>query len=74
MAEPTGRCFQCGAPIGALFMRPTPDFPAGDTPTRSGSIHAMDPTGYFCKLRCAARYGVKAARNAGVDVPREGQQ
>jgi hypothetical protein len=27
----------------------------------SGSLHYMDPQGLFCKLRCAARYGVVAA-------------
>lgn len=65
MTDPTGFCFQCGARIGPLFMRPTPDFPKGDTPTRSSSIHAMDPKGYFCRLRCAARYGVRAAPYRG---------
>lgn len=65
MRQPTGLCFQCGKKIGPLFLRPTPDFPRGDAPTRSGSVHAMDPTGFFCKLRCAARYGVWAAKTGG---------
>lgn len=28
---------------------------------RSTSISLIDPAGFFCTLRCAARYGVKAA-------------
>jgi hypothetical protein len=60
--QPSGFCFSCGAKIGPLFLRPTPDFPRGDAPARSGSLHYMDPDGYFCRLRCAARYGVTAAR------------
>jgi hypothetical protein len=61
MSRPTGFCLQCGKKIGALFERPTTDFPRGNIPTRSGDLSAMDPEGYFCRLRCAARYGVKAA-------------
>ena len=54
-------CLNCGKPIGPLFQRPTADFPRLDMPTRSHSISAMDPDGFFCTLRCAARYGVRAA-------------
>ena len=28
---------------------------------RSNSIDAIDPAGLFCTLRCAARYGTRAA-------------
>lgn len=52
------RCRQCGA-AGPLFQRPTAS--GYQMPTRSTSINTMDPHGLFCTLRCAARFGVRAA-------------
>lgn len=55
-------CLQCGKKIGSLFLLPTPNRLRGDIPSRSNSVHYMDPNGYFCRLRCAALYGVRAAK------------
>ena len=61
MSGPRFTCVTCGKK-GPIFMRPIELFEMRtDIPARSGSIHNMDPQGHFCTLRCAARYGVRAA-------------
>jgi len=53
------RCLRCDRE-GPMFLRPTANFPQLQA-ARSTSIHVMDPQGHFCRLRCAAEYGVAAA-------------
>lgn len=58
---PRFRCLQCGK-TGPIFLKPDELFSMRtDIPARSGSIHVIDSRGHFCTLRCAARYGVRAA-------------
>lgn len=69
-------CHYCGKPVpvhGAIERRyntatrvytRTPN-PLAGKPRVSSSMSAIDPTGLFCTLRCAARYGVRAAKAEG---------
>jgi hypothetical protein len=58
-------CRQCGKPVPIYKNDCT--FPDGKvwhrTGARSGSTRMMsiDPNKYFCTLRCAAMFGVRAA-------------
>ena len=48
-------CRQCGKEVGALFTKD------GLRPRRGFDMTQIDPTGLFCTMRCAARFGVSAA-------------
>jgi len=51
-------CLQCSRKMPLfLFQQHT----AYRLTTRSSSIQRLDPLGIFCRLRCAAAYGVHAA-------------
>lgn len=50
-------CLQCGNRIPERKDSNAPGFVIQG----SMSLYFMDPRGFFCTLRCAARYGVKAA-------------
>lgn len=53
------KCVTCGR---AFFMYRAETWSDGQfRGARSDAIHYMDRRGFFCKLRCAARYGVSAA-------------
>lgn len=52
-----GLCLNCGGKVGPLKT-------AEGLLTRSADLHRLDPDGYFCRLRCAAEYGMGKARVA----------
>ena len=54
MSAPS-KCLQCGK----TFFRFTPD---GNRALGSLTMIFADPDCFFCTLRCAARYGILAAR------------
>lgn len=51
--SPSSKCKNCGK----TFWRLTPD---GHRAVGSLAMLRIDPRANFCKLRCAAAYGVKA--------------
>jgi uncharacterized protein with LGFP repeats len=53
-------CAWCGRKVPRYAAQWGP-YPAG-SPNVSGSMSHIDPTGIFCTMRCAASYGVRAAK------------
>lgn len=52
-------CLQCGKKMPLFLFQQDTKY---HLPTRSTAISHLDPLGVFCRLRCAAAYGVQAAQ------------
>lgn len=49
-------CLQCGRKLPELTQKDSP------VSTRGLAMKIIDPDVLFCTMRCAAKYGVKAAK------------
>jgi len=47
------QCWNCGKQMPPLLQK------GGIIPRRSFDLHRIDPKGFFCTLRCGAKYAVK---------------
>ena len=54
-------CLCCSKKMRPLFIASSTPNARAKVPTRSSSLHAADPLGFFCTMRCAMRYGIAAA-------------
>ena len=57
MKKPT-HCLQCGRKLPELTQKDSP------VSTRGVDMKTIDPDVLFCTMRCAARFGVHAAKTA----------